>query len=114
MILRVADDHHATAIGSYHIALGNGLLGVVRAFGVDVWTNGAKQCFDGRLCEDGHEIDGAQGGNNFGSLAFGIAPTDPRVLSASAVLLALVAVAATIVPARRATRVDPALALREE
>jgi len=45
---------------------------------------------------------------------FEISPTDPLTYIAVAVLLSLVAFIATIVPARRATRVDPMTALRAE
>src|SRR5918911_669768 len=71
MFLRVADDHHAPAIGSYHIALRNGLLRVVCALGVNVRADGTEQRLDGRLCEDRDEIYGAQAGDYFGALAFG-------------------------------------------
>jgi len=47
------------------------------------------------------------------SLLFGVAPTDPTVLFASAALLLLVAFVACLVPARRAVRVEPMIALRE-
>lgn len=48
------------------------------------------------------------------TLLYRISPTDPRVLSASAVLLISVALLATYIPARRAMRVDPVIALRNE
>jgi ABC-type antimicrobial peptide transport system permease subunit len=46
------------------------------------------------------------------ALAFGVAPSDPRILSASAVVLALVALGAASLPAHRATRVEPRVAMQ--
>jgi hypothetical protein len=47
------------------------------------------------------------------ALLYGIAPTDPLSIVAAALLMLVVATAATLVPAHRATRVEPAAALRE-
>jgi putative ABC transport system permease protein len=47
-------------------------------------------------------------------LLFQVQPADPVSLGATCLVLGLVALAATYLPARRATRVDPAIALRSE
>ena len=48
------------------------------------------------------------------SQLFGVSPVDPATLVSVVVILAAASVAAAYVPARRATRVDPVIALRSE
>ncbi len=50
----------------------------------------------------------------FSNLLFGVTPTDPAVFAAVALLLGLVGLAASSLPAYRATRVDPMAIIRHE
>jgi putative ABC transport system permease protein len=47
-------------------------------------------------------------------LLFGVTASDPATFAAIAILMILVALAACWIPARRAMRVDPIVALRYE
>ncbi len=49
-----------------------------------------------------------------GSLLYGVVPLDPVSFGAAAVVLAITGAAAALVPAQRASRVDPVVALRAE
>ncbi len=53
-------------------------------------------------------------GRSLTSLLYGVTPTDARTLAAVVFVLATVATLAVWLPARRAVRVDPLLALRQE
>ena len=60
-------------------------------------------------------LAGALGGTRvLSSFLYGIRPTDPITLAAASLILAAVALTASYLPARRATRVDPMVALRYE
>jgi putative ABC transport system permease protein len=48
------------------------------------------------------------------SLLFGTSPTDVATFAGAAALLAAIAIAASLIPALRASRVDPIIALRDE
>ena len=46
-------------------------------------------------------------------MLFNVTPTDPLTLASVAVVMTIVAVVACVVPAWRATRVDPLVVLKE-
>jgi ABC-type antimicrobial peptide transport system permease subunit len=48
------------------------------------------------------------------SMLFEVKPSDPMILASVAVLLTVVSLSASYIPARRATKIDPLVALRQE
>ncbi len=53
-------------------------------------------------------------GQMFSSMLFGLSSTDPLAMSTVVLMLVVVALIASYIPARRATKVDPIIALRDE
>jgi len=104
MAYRVGQRVHEIGI---HIALGAQRQDVLRL----VVGDGAKLAFSGIAIG----IAGAIALTRvMTSLLFEVKPTDPPTFSLAALLLGIVALAACYIPARRAMRVDPMVALRYE
>jgi ABC-type antimicrobial peptide transport system permease subunit len=53
-------------------------------------------------------------GRVIAALLFDVTPADPLTIAAVTLLLSAVSIAAALIPARRAARIDPMTALREE
>jgi ABC-type antimicrobial peptide transport system permease subunit len=89
------------------MALGSQRLGIVGL----VLTSGIKLAVAG--CVIG--VLGAVAASRLlESLLFGVSAIDPLVLTLAAVLVLMLALAATLLPARRAASIDPMRALRAE
>ncbi len=114
----------ATAIGatgiygvvSYLVSLRTREIGVRLALGArpeDVERIVLRRAVVDALLGVGIGLIGAVGATRvLARVLFGVAPTDPVVLSIAALVLLVTATAAGWVPARRAARLDPVVALR--
>jgi predicted permease len=106
------------AVVSYSVSQRNHEIGVRMTLGAeqrDVWRLVLREAMS--LASGGivAGIGGALALTRFlRSFLFEIQPTDPLTFTGVAVLLTVVALAACWIPARRATRVDPLVALRYE
>ncbi|HXW08415.1 MAG TPA: ABC transporter permease [Vicinamibacterales bacterium] len=105
-------------VTSYTVALRTGEIGVRMALGADrgdvfrlVVGEGLKLAALGSLIGLGAALALSR---SMATLLFGIAPYDPVTFAATTAVLLAVALLAGALPAGRATRVDPAVALRAE
>ena len=90
-----------------HVALGATARDVYRlVLSEAVWVIGAGAGI-GFICS-------GLSGRFLAAQLFDVSPLDPVALGSAAVLLLTISIVAAFVPARRATRVDPAVALRAE
>lgn len=89
------------------IALGAGRANVLKLIGSEC----GKLLLAGLLLGIGLALAASQA---IAKLLYGLSPTDPLTIALSVLLLALVALPASLIPAIRASRLDPMQALREE
>jgi predicted permease len=82
----------------------NGVLGMIVRQGLTLALVGAAAGLAGALAVT----------RILGNMLYGVTPNDPPTFAATALLLMLVAFLASYLPARRATKVDPMVALRYE
>jgi putative ABC transport system permease protein len=81
----------------------------------DLWSLVLRQALTPVACGVAAGVLAAlAGGRALATLLFEIQPTDPAVLATVSIVVMLAAAAACLLPARRATRTDPMLALRAE
>ena len=103
---------------SYSVARRTHEIGIRLAIGAqkgDVLKLVVGQGFRFTLIGVGIGIGGALGLTRFlSSLLYGVKPTDPVTIISVSAMLTAVALLASYIPARRATKVDPIIALRYE
>lgn len=103
---------------AYSVGHRTGEMGIRMALGAQPGTIAGMVLRQGMAPVAAGLVAGVAGalalGRFLGSLLFGVKAVDPVTMASVAVVLAGVAAAATWVPARRATRIDPAGALRGE
>jgi putative ABC transport system permease protein len=103
---------------SYSVVQSTHEIGVRMALGaqkMDVLATIVKRGMELVLIDGGIGLGGALALARFlRSLLYGVQPTDPLTFAAVSIIVMAVALLACYIPARRATRVDPAVALRHQ
>jgi len=112
-----------SALGLYGL-LGYSVGRRTREIGIRVALGADRHDVSGMVLREGLALTGAGIGlgllaawlvsRSLKSLLFGVGAADPATFATGATVLVLAAVAASLLPARRAARVDPAVALRTE
>jgi ABC-type antimicrobial peptide transport system permease subunit len=103
---------------AYIVAQRRGEIGIRMALGADrssvfklIGNECGKLLAAGLLLGIGFSLAASQ---LITKLLYGLSPSDPLTIAMSVLLLALVALPASLIPAIRASRLDPMKALREE
>jgi ABC-type antimicrobial peptide transport system permease subunit len=115
LLLAVVGIYGVIAYGVVQRTRELGIRMALGARGADVLRLVVRQGMNPVLAGIGMGLVGAlAGGRLLRSLLFGVGPTDPIAFGAVTIVLFGVGLAATWLPARRATRADPLMALRAE
>ena len=103
---------------SYMVAKRTGEIGIRMALGARQWNVLQLVIGQGMLMVAGGLVLGLGGALALArlirSMLYGVSPHDPQTFVGVSVSLLLIALAACFLPAVRATRVDPVVALRSE
>jgi putative ABC transport system permease protein len=103
---------------AYSVAERTREIGIRVALGAASWDVGGMVMRQGLAMTVSGVVLGLAGAafatRSLTTLLYGVAPGDPITMGSAAAVLCLVALAACYVPARRAMRVDPMVALRHE
>jgi len=103
---------------SYGVARRTREIGVRMALGASrgavVWMVTQEACMILAIGAGAGIAGGIAATQFFKSMLFGVSAMDPAAIGISVAMLMIIAFAAAILPARRATRVDPMIALRYE
>jgi len=103
---------------AYNVAAQTREIGVRMALGAPrqglIWMVTREACVDLTIASAAGIVSAIAAARLFKAMLFGLSETDTHSIALALVALTGVCLAAAVVPARRATRVDPIVALRYE